>query len=558
MQKSLRLPGLILALIILVLATGFAGAQDKKVVITGIGMVGGDLPTIDPQLSETSASIEVVNQLFLGVTNQDYTGALELGLAASYTASEDGTTFTFTLMPDVAWVRYNAETDAVEQLTDENGNPRFVTADDVVYGMMRALNPDTASPYAYVLAPYIVGGVEYNSGEGSMEGVMARAVDATTVEIVAPDVTPFAAQIYGLWMARAVPSWIIEEFGDVWTEPENIATSGPFALKEWKHEESLTVIKNPFWKGTEAVGAPKLDEVTFRFLDPAQAFAEYIAGNMDAINIPLEEIDRVRADATLSAENQTGGNPCTYYIGFDNVEGPTSNVHLRRALSFAIDRQAIVTNIRKADLGPAGFFTYPGLNAAPLQENYPDFAVGFDPEEAVAELEIALGELGINRDELSAQLILAVNDSAGHVAVVTAIQQMWSDTLGLNVTIEPRESTTYFSSLSDDAPTTYRAGWCQDYSDANNFLYDVFFSGSSQNDTGFNSPEFDALVVAARTETDTAKRIELYAQAENILVKEAAAIAPVSFYGLNLLVKPNVERAQSVTGNEAYFDWDKN
>jgi oligopeptide transport system substrate-binding protein len=216
-----------------------------------------------------------------------------------------------------------------------------------------------------------------------------------------------------------------------------------------------------------------------------------------------------------------------------------------------------VDNVRKADLGPAGFFTYPGLNAAPHQEDFPDNAVAFDVEGAKAELEIALGELGMTVDELSTNLILAVGDSAGHVAVVTAVQQMWADNLGLSVTIELRESTTYFASLSDDAPSTYRAGWCQDYGDANNFLYDVFFSESTQNDTGWYSAEYDALVTEARTEPDTAKRIELYAQAEKILVKDVAAIAPISFYALNLLVKPGIERAPSVTGNETYFDWDR-
>jgi len=556
-MRKIRLLGLAAALVVLMLATGMVSAQDKKVLVTGIGMVGGDIPTLDPQLAETVSSIEVINQIFLGLTNQDYTGAAELGLAESYDTSEDGKTFTFHLMPDVSWVHYNADTDAVEQVIDDSGNPRYVTADDVVYGMMRALNPETADPYSYVLVPYIVGAAEYNSGEGAMEDVQVKAVDATTLEVVSPDSTPFANQIYGLWMARPVPSWLIDEFGDTWTEAENIATNGPFALKEWAHEESITIVKNPFWKGTADVPAANLDEVTFRFLDPAQAFAEYVAGNMDAITVPLEEIDRVRSDATLSAEYQTGGNPCTYYIGFDNTEAPTDNVHLRRALSMAIDRQSIVDNIRKADLGPAGFFTYPGLNAAPHQEDFPDAAATFDVDGAKAELETALSELGMTADELSTNLVLAVNDSAGHVAVVTAVQQMWADNLGLNVTIEPRESSTYFASLSDDAPATYRAGWCQDYGDANNFLYDVFFSGSSQNDTGFNSADYDALVTAARIESDTAKRIDLYAQAEQILVKDVAAIAPISFYGLSILVKPGIERAPSVTGNETYFDWDR-
>jgi oligopeptide transport system substrate-binding protein len=101
-----------------------------------------------------------------------------------------------------------------------------------------------------------------------------------------------------------------------------------------------------------------------------------------------------------------------------------------------------------------------------------------------------------------------------------------------------------------------RAGWCQDYSDANNFLYDVYYSQSSQNDPGFNNAEFDALVEQARTETDNEARRALYAQAEEIFVLREAGIAPIYWYANNLLVKPGVERAPSITGNEAYYLWE--
>jgi oligopeptide transport system substrate-binding protein len=84
----------------------------------------------------------------------------------------------------------------------------------------------------------------------------------------------------------------------------------------------------------------------------------------------------------------------------------------------------------------------------------------------------------------------------------------------------------------------------------------VYFSGSSQNDPGFNNAEYDALVQQARTESDTAVRRDLYAQAEDIFVNQQAGIAPIYYYINNLLVKPGVERAQSVTGNEAYYLWD--
>jgi oligopeptide transport system substrate-binding protein len=559
MNNTLLNRTLRVALIVAVLlgAMGVVTAQDEvKTLVTGLGMVGGDIPTIDPGVAETSSSIEVINQLFIGLRNQEETdGSQEDGIA-TMEVSEDGLTHTFTIMPDIYWVRYNADSGEVEQLLDDGGNPRVVTAGDVAYGMLRSLNPETASPYSYVLVPYIEGAEAYNSGEGTAEDVGINVIDDSTLEITAPEAVAFTPAIYGLWMARAVPQWIIEEFGDVWTEPENIATYGPYAVKEWAHEESITIIKNPFWAGTDAIPAAAIDEVTFRFLDPQQQFAEYQAGSMDAASVPLEEIERVQSDATLSAEYKVGNSPCTYYLGYDNTEAPLDNANLRRALSFAIDRESIVTNVTRGGQIPAQWFSRPGLDAAPTLETHPDLGAKFDPELAQEALQMALEDLGLSDVSELPALTLSYNDSSGHAAIVQAIQQMWTDTLGITVQLTPLEPSTYFASVSEDAPMIYRSGWCQDYPDANNFLFDVFYSQSSQNDPGFANEEYDALVEQARVETDVETRRDLYAQAEEILVVEEAGIAPIYWYTANRLIKPYVEYTESVTGNESYYNWD--
>lgn len=549
---------LLVCALMLTLVVGTAGAQDSpKSVITGLHMVGGDLPTIDPNVAETSSSIEVINQIFIGLTNQDATTAnMEMGIAESMDVSEDGKVFTFHLRQDIPWVRYNPDTDAVEEVTDEDGNVRYVNANDVVYGFLRGLAPETAAPYAYVPSPYVVGAAEYNAGEGAAEDVMVKALDDFTVEITSPEAVSFAPSIYGLWVSRPVPQWAIEEGGDSWTEVEYINTNGPYALKEWAHDESLTLVKNPFWPGTDAIPQAKIDEVVFRFLDPQQQFAEYVAGTMDAIQVPLEEIERVKADATLSQEYVVGNQPCTYYIGFDNLEAPVDNAHLRLAFSAAIDRQSLVDNVTRGGQIPAQWFSRPGLTAAPTLETHPDLGMKFDPERAQAELALALEELGLASVDELPPLSLSYNDSSNHGAIMQAIQQMWTENLGITVTLNAMEPSTYFATISEEAPTMYRAGWCQDYSDANNFLYDVLYSQSSQNDPSWNNAEYDALVEQARLESDVEVRRELYAQAEDILVNQGAGIAPIYWYTINFLVKPRVEYPPSVTGNEAYFEWD--
>lgn len=551
----------LLAIMMLATIGGVVTAQDgPRIVVSGLSMTSGDLTTLDPTVSEVVSTIEAVNQLFVGLTISEPETAETLpGMSTGWTVTpvDNGFAYTFDLVQDVPWVRYNADSGQVEQVLDEAGNVRMVTSADFIYGILRGLDPATAAPYSFVPAAYIVGAAEFSAGEAGPEAVQISAPDDHTVVIISPEEVAFAPAIYGLWVVRPVPQWAIEEAGDAWTEPANIATFGPFALKEWAHDESLTMIKNPYWPGTEYMPAAKLDEIVLRFLEPAQQFAEYQAGNMDAVDVPVESLDFVKADAVLSQEYRSGFNNCTYYYGFNNQELPFSNANLRRAFSQSIDRQAIVDNITKGGQIPAQWFSRPGLTAAPTLDAYPDLGVKFDVEAAQASLAAALEELGTTVEELNAQgIALTYNDAGAHGIIAQAVQQMWAQYLGINVTLNAQESTGYFSRLSEHYPQMARAGWCSDYNDANNFLFDVFHSQSSQNDPGFSNAEFDALVEQARTETDNDVRTDLYAQAEEIFSLQEAGVAPIYWYTTNQIIRSNIEAPITVTGNTPYYLWD--
>jgi oligopeptide transport system substrate-binding protein len=560
-SKFVRFMSLSLSLaVVLALGVGATTAQDdgeRKILRTGLGMVGGDLNTIDPAISEVAGENQVISEMFIGLTTQnDLTGELSPGMAESWDVSEDGLTYTYHLMEGVPWVHYNPETDAVEEVTDEDGNVRYVTAHDFVYGLQRTLNPETASPYGFLPADYVVNGQAILAGEMDPSEAGISAVDDYTVEIQVPEAIGFTPLIHGLWMVSAQPQWAIEEGGESWTEPEYINTYGPWTLKEWNHDVDLTLIKNPFWPGIEAAPQAIIDEVVFQFLDPNTQFTNYLAGSIDAIDLPVEETDRVAADAVLSAELGTTPRNCSYYLGFDNTEAPMDNVHLRRAFSLAIDRESLVTNVTKRGEEAAQWVGRPGLNAVPTLDEYPDLGITFNPEEAQAELATALEELGLSSVDELPTLSAAYGDGAGHAAIMQAIQQMWADTLGITVQLNPIDPTTYFDLVSEDAPIIYRTGWCSDYPDENNFTYDLFRSESAQNDPGFNSPEFDELVSQARVSTDAAERLELYAQAEEILVDTEAGVAPVYWYVFAQLVKPYVERTETLNGRQRYERWD--
>jgi oligopeptide transport system substrate-binding protein len=561
MSKKLgRILGLALVCaLLLTLMVGAVRAQDIKRIISGVNMTNGDPNSLDPQVAQDVKEIQIINELTIGLTTIDeVTSEVKPGIAESWTVSDDGLVYTFKLLKNVAWVRYNAASGKVEQLTDKDGKPLFVTAGDIAFGMTRSLDPKQADPYAYVLAPVIKGGVDFNGGKGDASQLGLKVIDDATLEITAPEKLAFALSIYGLWMARPVLKSVIDEYGATWTEPENTATYGPFALKEWKRQESVTFIKNPFWPGTAANPQSKLDEVVLRFLDAETQLPEYEAGTMDAIDGPQDQLDRIKADPVLSKEYSNGTQNCTYYYGFNFKKPPFDNVHIRKAFSYAIDRQSIVDNVTKAGQIPARWLSRPGHTAAPTLEKFPNLGISFDAAKAKAELELGLKDLGLKAASELPAVTLTFGNTPAHTQIAQAIQQMWKDTLGVDVQLAALDNTTYFTTQQQDAGPIHRSAWCSDYNDASSFLYDVMRSDSSQNYGKYVNPEFDKLIDAARSESDLAKRVELYSKAEDLLNLQDAGIAPIYWYVTRQLTKPYVERTYSVIGLEAYEKWDIN
>ncbi len=554
-----------LSLLVLLIAAAFAvvggvtaQSSGQKVLTTGLNMVGGDPETLDPNLAQASQEIQLIQQMFVGLTTQDATtGDLKPGIATSWDVSSDGKTFTFHLMKNIPWVHWNSQTNQVEEVKDDSGNVRYVTANDVVYSWQRALDPATASPYAYVPQDYVVGGADVTGGKAAPSTLAVKAIDDNTFEVTSPDAVSFAPNIYGMWTVSPVPQWAIEQCGDKWTEPDCMESYGPFALQDWQHDASLTLVKNPFWPGIGTVPQPKLDQIVNTLLDPAGQFANFQAGTLMASSVPVEQIDAIKADPTLSKEFSTGTSPCTYYVGFNTQAPVVSDVHMRLAFSYAVDRQSIIDNVTKGGQIAAQWFARPGLNAAPTLDTNPDLGIKYDPDKAKSELALGLKDLGVSSVDGLQPITLAYNDSSGHAAIMAAIQQQWKDVLGISVQLSAREPTTYFSSLHNGgAPQAFRSGWCQDYPDADSFDREVFRSDSTQNDPQFKNADFDKLVDQARLETDTAKRRDLYAQAEKILVQDQAAIIPIYWYTTLQLTASNVERTHSVTGQENFATWD--
>jgi oligopeptide transport system substrate-binding protein len=225
----------------------------------------------------------------------------------------------------------------------------------------------------------------------------------------------------------------------------------------------------------------------------------------------------------------------------------------------------LIDNVTKGGQIPAQWISRPGLAGAPTPEEFPDLGIKYDPEAAKAELQAYLDETGQTADQLD--LTLMYNTSSGHQAIAEAIQQMWNSTLGVNVKVVNQEFAVYLDTLkTPETPQIWRLGWCLDYPDANNFLREVWAANGSNNPTDaagnpqggamWKNDEFESLVAEAAVETDPATRLDLYAQAEDILVVQDAVVIPIYWYTNLDMTKPYVTRTYSSTGHEAFEKWD--
>lgn len=580
MKHQLRL-GIRIAILLALLVTSFgiAGAQDGDKMLQVSIMGPDDIPTLDPSLAEDVSAIQALDGMMPGLTTlNETTVQVEPGIASSWDVSDDGMTYTFYMIPEISWVRYDADSDQVVQVTDEEGNVRYVTAQDVVYGWLRSLNPLTISYYgAGVLAPWVVGAdalvnleqdddgnLDADALAAATEGIAIEAVDDYTFQVQTTGDFAFLPNIFGMWMARPLPQWAIEEHGEAWIEAGNFESYGPFALKEWVHGESITMVKNPFWEGTEYIPEPQIDGWTNLFLEYSAALANYEAGQLHYINpVSNPDLDRVRTE--YPDEFGVGPGTCTYYYGFNVEKAPFDNVHMRRAFSLAIDREAITVAITRAGEAPAAFFTRPDMVAAPQQGNYPEvdpLTADAAEREAMAqeELEAYFADTGTTIDDLP-PITLVYNDSERNAAVAEATQEMWVDVLGIETSLSGIEWATYLDLRENDAPQIFRAAWCYDYPDAHNWGFDVFRSDSAQAADGGNEPNwvnetYDELLNEAASEKDTETRRELYGLAEVILSWEDAVVAPIYYYATTYMLNPDAQGPVSNTGIERFEKWE--
>jgi len=509
--------------------------------------LGTEPPTLDPALATDTTSVQCDELLFLGLTDfDDQTLETIPELATEWSVSTDGLVWTFKMRKDVQWVHYDPAT----QKTTRKGK---VTAHDVVYGVKRTINPETASNYAYV--DYIIKNAEaVNTGESTdLDSIGVRAVDDYIVEFTLEQPAGYFPGIAGMWINRPVPKEPIEQFGEKWTEPGNIWSNGAYVLDTWEHEYRMVKVKNKYYYDAKTVSIERINAVMV--VEVSTAFAMYENGELDVSNVPLPDMDRVKADPVLSKELYIAPELCTYFYGFNTTKPPFDNVKVRQAFSAAVDRQKLIDTVLKGGQTPAKTFACPGIFGTPAED--PSFeGIVFDPTRAKA----LLAEAGYPNGEGLPEITLMHNTSEGHAQIAQFIQQTWKDNLGVEVKLANQEWKVYLATVTEDAPQIYRLGWCADYPDENNWVLEVFHPTKSGNNPKWDpesasAKNFMQLTEDAAGAADPAERKRLYFEAEKVLCVDEAIIIPIYYYTRVVCTKPYVNRTYAPLGGEHIDKW---
>ena len=494
--------------------------------------------TLDPALAWDTTSNFCIEQLFLGLTDfDDETMDVVPELATSWDISPTGLVYTFTLRSDAYWT---------------DGHP--VTAHDVEYSIKRALDPATGSWLAYVL--YIIENAEdFNKGViTDPDQVGVRAIDDHHVEFTLEYPASYFLSILTMSIAKPVPRWAIEDYGEQWTEPENIVTNGPYRLTEWVRGDHMTFDKNP---GFYAAANVQIERVNAVMVDASTAWDMYLNCQLDYTSPPLEELDNIKADPVLSQQLHITPRLCTYYYGFSTDKPPFDNPLVRRAFSAAINRQGLIDDVLKGEQQPANAFACPGIFGNVAGD--PDIAPwALDYEQGRSLAQQWLAEAGYPNGEGFPEVTLMHNTGAGHRAIAEYIAANWTEVLSVTVNITDMPWEEYFNLIKrcpspDDKPHIWRLGWCADYPDQNNWVYECFHSQYGANNICWYNEEFDTITSEAAKETDPDTRKELYKRAEEILCEEEAGIAPIYYYTNVLMVKPYLQRFYS--GLNHIYKW---
>lgn len=488
-----------------------------------------DLNSLDPARINNRAAWWIGNQIYVGLVTLDSAMNLAPQLARSWDVSEDGRTWSFHLRTDV---RFGNDP------CFPGGKGRRITAEDVRYSFERICDPATASTGFWVFRGKVKGAEEFYAArkKGDFSGSMSvsgmRAVDDSTFELEL--VEPFAPMLplLSIPYCYVVAREGVEKYGREYLR--HPVGGGPFKLGHWTQGQSLVLVRNTGYYERDATGTilPYLDSVVVSFMkDKKSEFNEYEAGRLDAIStIDPTLLDRVfdeKGNLTPAFKDhgfyQVPSMSIEYYAFMldSSTEGGkgsplAGNRQLRRAMNFAIDREALARYVLRGQGVPA-------VNG-PIPPGTPGFSGAkgytFDREMARRLLDSA----GFPGGKGLPEITLQISEGAKNLTVAQAVQEQLK-AIGVQTRITQVAPPQHREMVANSRVRFWRANWMADYPDGENFLvlfFSKYASPSGSNTTHFSDPRVDDIYrKALDPRLSLTERSRLYGEAERIILDQA-------------------------------------
>ncbi|WP_069650255.1 peptide ABC transporter substrate-binding protein [Caloranaerobacter ferrireducens] len=501
--------------------------------------LGTEPPDLDPQTSTDTVSFILLNATLEGLVRLNPDGSVGKGLAESWTVSDDGKTYTFKLR-DAKW---------------SDGDP--ITAYDFEYAWKRAIDPKTASSYAYQFYG-IKNAYAFNTGEiTDPNEVGIKALDEKTLQVELERPMSYFLSLTSFITYLPAKKAAVEKWGDAYaSEADKMVFSGPFMITEWNHEQKIVLEKNPSYWDADSV---KLERIECDMInDTNTPINLYETGELDMTGVPAEFLDNYKD----SPEFGRMAEAVTFYLEFNCKDKFFSNKKIRKAFSLAINRDAYVNGVLANGSIPAYGFVpggIPGKAGGEFRKQNGDliYDAGTKGQAAIDEanklLEEGLKEVGATKEELAKHVGYLTGDSDLARKLAQALQQMWKNNLGIEVPIESVSFKIRLQKMDQGDYTIVGAGWGADYNDPMTFM-DMWVTDGGNNDAFWSNAKYDELIEKAVNSTGD-ERMEYMLEAEKLLMEEMP-ISPTYFRARNFLQKPYVKGvARFPVGVDTEYKW---
>jgi peptide/nickel transport system substrate-binding protein len=496
--------------------------------------------TLDPAFVRSQSENWIVSQIFNGLIDLDAQLQPVPALAKSWEISTDLLTYTFHLRSDVNFC-----------FVDKQGKvtTRKMVASDVAYSLSRIADPATSSPGAWIFVGKI---------DSQLNRVFIAPNDSTFVlKLVSP-----AASLLGL-LSTNFGYVVPKEYArlDKSYLARNPVGTGPFYVRRWEDEIKLVMRKNPHYheKDTQGVPLPYLDAINVTFVKNKQtAFMQFAAGSYDFFNgLEGSFKDELLTDQAMLKPKYAQKMKAiitpflnTEYVGcyLGDYPGKTNwlkDVHLRRALFYAVDKQKLVRFFRNG-LGDAGDWgVVPPILNAHEKETITEANAAW--QKALAEYQ----QSGYAKQNNKPEIVLST--TADYLDMMVYLQETWGR-LGVKIKVDIQTGGMLRQLRNEGKLMLFRGSWIADYPDAENFLacyYAPYLSPMGPNYTHFEDAQFDTLyrlIEAGESGQKASLRKQYIQQANQILIDQAPVI-PLYYDKSIRLIQPWVQGLENDAAN---------